>query len=144
MRRRVVITGMGVISPLGHSVAELFASSVAGRSAVGPITHFDARTFPTTFASEVKGFDLAKFLPDAARYKNCGVNTHFALAAGRAALAEAGLLEVKGDRSRMGVYLGSGEGKEDFEALTTSTATATAPGAREANIRQAVGLLYQR
>ncbi len=144
MRRRVVITGMGVVTPLGHSVGELFASQVEGRTAVGPITHFDARTFPTTFASEVKNFDLARFIPNASRYVNCGVNTHYALAAGRTALAEAGLLEVKGDRSRMGVYLGSGEGKEDFHALTTSTATATTAGERTANIRQAVGLLYQR
>ena len=53
MRRRVVITGMGVITPLGHTVGELFASQVEGRTAVGPITRFDARTFPTTFASEV-------------------------------------------------------------------------------------------
>ncbi|HEY1188322.1 MAG TPA: beta-ketoacyl-[acyl-carrier-protein] synthase II [Gemmata sp.] len=144
MRRRVVITGMGVITPLGHSVGELFASQVAGRTAVGPIAHFDARTFPTTFASEVKGFDLAKHLPDADRFRNCGVNTKFALAAGRQALADAGLLEIKGDRSRMGVYLGSGEGKEDFEALTTSTAKATAEGERACNIREAVGLLLQR
>jgi 3-oxoacyl-[acyl-carrier-protein] synthase II len=144
MRRRVVITGMGVVTPLGHSVAELFASQLEGRTAVGPITHFDARTFPTTFASEVTDFDLARFIPRAERYRNCGVNTHFALAAGRAALAEAGLLDGAGDRARMGVYLGSGEGKEDFEALATSTAAATAPGAFTANIRQAVGLLYRR
>jgi 3-oxoacyl-[acyl-carrier-protein] synthase II len=144
MRRRVVITGMGVITPLGHSVGELFASQVEGRTAVAPITHFDARTFPTTFASEVKNFDLAKFLPGAERYANCGVNTHYALAAARAALGEAGLLDGKGDRSRMGVYLGSGEGKEDFEALASSTAAATPPGERTADIRQAVGLLYQR
>ncbi len=143
MRRRVVITGMGVVTPLGHSVGELFASQIEGRTAVAPITHFDARTFPTSFASEVKGFDLAKFVPDAGRFRNCGVNTHYALAAGRAALAEAGLLEVTGDRSRMGVYLGSGEGKEDFEALTRSIATATAPGERAANIGRAVGLLYR-
>jgi 3-oxoacyl-[acyl-carrier-protein] synthase II len=125
-------------------VGELFASQVEARTAVAPITHFDARTFPTTFASEVKNFDLGKFITRADRYRNCGVNTHYALAAGKSALSEAGLLEVKGDRSRMGVYLGSGEGKEDFEALTSSTATATAPGALTANIRQAVGLLYQR
>src|SRR5688500_17032952 len=144
MRRRVVITRMGVVTPLGHSVGELFASQVAGRTAVSPITHCDAHTFPTTFASEVKNFDRARFIPTAQRSANCGVNTHYALAAGRAALAEAGLLEVKGDRSRMGVYLGSGEGKEDFHALATSTATATTPGERVANVRQAVGLLYQR
>ena len=92
MRRRVVITGMGVITPLGHSPAELFASVVAGRSAVGPIVHFDARTFPTTFASQVSDFDLAKYLPDAAKFRNCGVNTKYALAAGKQALADAGLL----------------------------------------------------
>jgi 3-oxoacyl-[acyl-carrier-protein] synthase II len=135
---------MGVITPLGHSVSELFASQVAGRTAVAPITHFDARTFPTTFASEVKNFDLAKFLPDVSRFRNCGVNTRYALAAGQQALADAGLLEIRGDRSRMGVYLGSGEGKEDFEALSSSTATSTAAGERTANIREAVGLLYKR
>jgi 3-oxoacyl-[acyl-carrier-protein] synthase II len=144
MRRRVVITGMGVVTPLGHTVSGLFASQVEGHTAVAPITHFDARTFPTTFASEVKNFDLAKFIPDAGRYRNCGVNTHFALAAGRSALSEAGLLDGSGDRSRMGVYLGSGEGKEDFEALATSTAAATAPGAFSADIGRAVGFLYQR
>ena len=67
MRRRVVITGMGVITPLGHTVGELFASQVEGRTAVGPITRFDAHTFPTTFASEVKGFELAKYIRDAGR-----------------------------------------------------------------------------
>lgn len=144
MRRRVVITGMGVITPLGHSVAELFASQAEGKTAVAPISHFDARTFPTTFASEVRGFDLSKHIRGADRFKNCGVNTQYALAAGRAALEEAGLLGEKGDRSRMGVYLGSGEGKEDFEMLVRSSADATAPGERTANIRQAVGLLYQR
>jgi 3-oxoacyl-[acyl-carrier-protein] synthase II len=143
MRRRVVITGMGVITPLGHSVAELFASQIEGRTAVGPITHFDARTFPTSFASEVKNFDLAKYLPNAPRYANCGVNTQYALAAAREALCEAGLLEVKGDRSRMGVYLGSGEGKEDFHTVATSSSGATADGERTANIGTAVRLLYE-
>lgn len=144
MRRRVVITGMGVITPLGHSVADLFASQAEGRTAVAPISHFDARTFPTAFASEVRDFDLSKHIRGAERFRNCGVNTEYALAAGRAALAEAGLLGDKGDRSRMGVYLGSGEGKEDFEMLVRSSADATPVGERTANIRQAVGLLYQR
>ncbi|MBP3958662.1 beta-ketoacyl-[acyl-carrier-protein] synthase family protein [Gemmata sp. G18] len=144
MRRRVVITGMGVISPLGHSVAELFAAQVAGRTAVGPIAHFDARTFPTTFASEVTDFDLAKFLPNADQFRNCGVNTKYALAAGRQALLDAGLLEMSGDRSRIGVYLGSGEGQENFEALTTSTSKATPQGERTANLREAAALLFKR
>ncbi|HJZ54379.1 MAG TPA: beta-ketoacyl synthase N-terminal-like domain-containing protein, partial [Gemmataceae bacterium] len=85
MRRRVVITGMGVIAPLGQTVGELFASQVNGRTAVGPITRFDARTFPTTFASEVKGYELDKYVRDAARYRNCGLNTQFALGAAKQA-----------------------------------------------------------
>ena len=86
MRRRVVITGMGVITPLGHTVADLFASQVAGRTAVGPLTRFDAGTMPTTFASEVKGFKLSRYLEDAARYAHCGVNTQFARFAGRSSV----------------------------------------------------------
>ncbi len=128
MRRRVVVTGMGVITPLGHSLRELFASQVEGRTAVGPITRFDARTFPTTFASEVKGFDLGRFIADAGRYRNCGLNTQFALAAGKQALEDAGLLDPsRGDRSRMGVYLGSGEGSDDFPALVRGLAHASPP-----------------
>jgi 3-oxoacyl-[acyl-carrier-protein] synthase II len=118
MRRRVVITGMGVLTPLGHTVGDLFASQVEGRTAVGPITRFDARTFPTTFASEVRGFELGKFFRDADRFHNCGLNTVFALAAARQAVEDADLLDAgKGDRSRMGVYLGSGEGSDEFMVL---------------------------
>ncbi len=126
MHRRIVITGMGVVTPLGHTVAELFASQVEGRTAAGPITRFDARTFPTTFASEVKGFELGKFVRDAARYRNCGLNTQFALAAARQAVEDADLLDAnKGDRSRMGVYLGSGEGSDEFPALVRGLAHAS-------------------
>jgi 3-oxoacyl-[acyl-carrier-protein] synthase II len=130
MRRRVVITGMGVITPLGHNVADLYTSQIEGKTAVGPMTRFDARTFPTTFASEVKGFELGRWLRDAEPFLHCGVNTQFALAAGKQALEDAGLLDPnKGDRARMGVYLGSGEGCEDFPSLITSSARASDPGA---------------
>ena len=125
MRRRVVITGMGVVTPLGTTVNELFANQVEGRTAVGPITRFDAHTFPTTFASEVKGFELGKFLRDTSRYFRCGLNTQFALAAGKQAVADADLLDpAKGDRSRMGVYLGSGEGSDEFAVLVRGLAWA--------------------
>lgn len=128
MRRRVVVTGMGVVTPLGHSVAELFTAQVEGRTAVGPITRFDARTFPTTFASEVKGFDLGRFLRDPQRFRNCGLNTQFALAAAKQALEDAGLLDpARGDRSRMGVYLGSGEGSDEFPVLVRGLAHASPP-----------------
>ena len=68
MRRRVVITGMGAITPLGHNVGDLFRSQVEGKSGVASITHFDARRFPTTFAAQVTGFDLAKHFPDPERW----------------------------------------------------------------------------
>ncbi len=121
MRRRVVITGMGVITPLGHSVDEMFANVLAGQSGVDTVRNFDASTFPTTFAAEVKGFDLVKWVKDPARYKKCGVNTRFALAAARQALDDANL-PSGGDRTRFGVYMGSGEGSEDFRALMLGAA----------------------
>lgn len=123
MRRRVVITGMGVVTPLGHSVADMFGHLVEGKSGIDRITHFDARTFPTTFAAEVKNFDLGKFLPSAARYGQCGVNTRFALAAAKQALADS-ILPATGDRTRIGVYMGSGEGSEDFHTVIGGCAAA--------------------
>jgi 3-oxoacyl-[acyl-carrier-protein] synthase II len=124
-RRRVVITGMGAVTPLGHNVAELFQSQLEGRSGVGPIRHFDATTFPTKFASQVKDFQLSKFLPDATHWEHCGLNTRFGLAAARQALLDAELLgNPHVDPTMMGVYLGSGEGSHDFTHLVESTGRA--------------------
>lgn len=127
MRRRVVITGMGVVTPLGHAVDEMFANLLAGKSGIDRITHFNARTFPTTFAAEVKGFDLAKFLPETVgRYADSGLNTLFALASAKQALGESGLLDTPGlDPTRVGVYLGTGEGSEDFQAVIAGAAAAS-------------------
>jgi 3-oxoacyl-[acyl-carrier-protein] synthase II len=144
VRRRVVITGMGVVTPLGHTVADLYASQLEGRSAVGPMTRFDARTMPTTFASEVKGFELGRYLKEPARYSHCGVNTQFAIGATRQALEDAGLLdEGTGDRGRMGVYLGSGEGAEDFPALINSIGVATDPATMKADPAKFVAAIMQ-
>jgi 3-oxoacyl-[acyl-carrier-protein] synthase II len=123
--RRVVITGMGAITPLGHTPQELYAGQVEGRSGAGPIFRFDARTFPTRFASQVKDFDLGRHVRDPDRFKDCGLNTRFALAAAKQALADAGLLDnTKVDRTMLGVYLGSGEGSHEFHALTQCMAAA--------------------
>ena len=123
--RRVVITGMGAITPLGHSVHELYHNQLEGKSGAGPIFRFDARTFPTKFGSQVKDFDLAKHIRDPQRYKEAGLNTKFALAAAKQALGDAGLIDNnKVDRTAMGVYLGSGEGSHDFPNLTLSIALA--------------------
>ena len=118
MNRRIVITGMGVITPLGDSVEGLFAAQIAGRSGVGPITRFDASTFPTTFAAEVRDFDLARYVPRCERWRDAALNSQFAAAAAQLALRHAGLLfDTRVDRNRFGVYLGTGEAFTNFHGL---------------------------
>ncbi len=118
MRKRVVITGMGAITPLGLTVQETYEAQIEAKSGVDFITHFDAATFPTKFAAEVKGFDLAKYVKTPERWKDSGLNSRFAAAAAQQALSDANLLDTsKSDRTRMGVYLGSGEGIQDFHKL---------------------------
>jgi 3-oxoacyl-[acyl-carrier-protein] synthase II len=120
MRKRVVITGMGVVSPLGHSVEQLFRNQIEGKSGVAPIKNFNARKFPTTFAAEVKDFDLQKFVPDSGRWASSGVNSRFSAAASQQALADAGILGMKSvDPTRSGIYLGCGEGIQDFEGMVS-------------------------
>jgi 3-oxoacyl-[acyl-carrier-protein] synthase II len=131
MQRRVVITGMGAITPSGHSVEDLFASQVAGQSGVGPITSFDARWFPTTFAAQVKNFDLAKHVRNPDRWQFAGCNSKFAAAAAQQTLEDAGLLDdAKVDRTRFGVYLGAGEGIHDFHSFVTLIARCYQPDKR--------------
>src|SRR5947209_5327642 len=129
--RRVVITGMGAVTPLGHSVERFYQAACEGRSGVAPIRNFDARAFPTTFAAEVKDYDLRQFLPNAERWENSGVNTRFALGAAKQALEDAGLLGGGGvDRTRCGIYLGCGEGMHDFPHLIAAIARAYRPERR--------------
>jgi 3-oxoacyl-[acyl-carrier-protein] synthase II len=131
MRRRVVITGMGAITPLGHSVEELYQSQLEGRSGVGPITLFNAARFPTKFAAQVKDFDLGRHVRGAERWANSGSNSRFAAAAAQQALADAGLLDnPKVDRTRLGVYLGAGEGIQDFHNLVALIAQHYSPQRR--------------
>ena len=87
---RVVITGMGALTPLGNSAPATWEALLAGRSGVGPITAFDAAGFPTTIAAEVKGFDPSALLP-VKRLNRSSRCTHLAIAAAREALADAGL-----------------------------------------------------
>src|SRR5947209_20096921 len=111
MRRRVVITGMGAVTPLGNSVKELYENQLAGSSGIDFIPNFDASTFPTKFAAELKNFDLGRYVSDTSRWRYAGPNARFAAAAAAQALQDAGVLDnVKIDRTRFGVYLGSGEG----------------------------------
>jgi 3-oxoacyl-[acyl-carrier-protein] synthase II len=109
MKTRVVITGVGTISPLGQDVPTTWEGLVRGRSAVGPITHFDTRDLKVKIAAEVKDFDpVGRFgIRDARRMDRY---THLALAAADEALAQAGLSATETTASRIGVVLGSGVG----------------------------------
>src|SRR5262249_26202594 len=111
MRRRVVITGMGAITPLGHNVPDLFRSQLEGRSGVGPLRAFTRQGSPTRFGARVKASAGPRHVKGAQRWTHAGPNSQFAAAAAQQALADADLLEGKNvDRTRIGVYLGSGEG----------------------------------
>src|SRR5437660_12528668 len=94
--RRVVITGMGVITPLGDRVEALFRAQVEGKSGVGPLRRFDARTFPTTFAAEVHDFDLGRYVRQPQAWQDAGEASQFAAAASQLALEDAGLLAAPG------------------------------------------------
>src|SRR5262249_25056336 len=100
---------------------------LAGKSGVGPITLFDASKFPTTFAAQVKDFDLGRFVDEPRRWENCGANTLFAVAAAQQALADSGIDHANVDRTRCGVYLGSGEGIQDFHHMVSLVALTYLP-----------------
>ncbi|HWL94382.1 MAG TPA: beta-ketoacyl synthase N-terminal-like domain-containing protein, partial [Phycisphaerae bacterium] len=118
MIRRVVVTGMGWITPLGHDIETAWKRLLEGESGIAKTTIFDAGTFPTQFSSEVKDFDLSKFLerPDYDRNQNASRQAKFALAAARMAWDDSGLAgKLDLDRTQVGVYLGGGEGPLDFD-----------------------------
>lgn len=113
--RRVVVTGMGWITPLGHDLETVWANLLAGASGVSPIERFDASTFPTTFAAQVKDYDFTRYLDDPASHAHAGAHSRFALGAARQAWEQAGLGDVADlDHRRIGIYLGAGEGVLDF------------------------------
>ena len=116
MTQRVVITGMGWTTPLGHDLETTWQRLLRAESGIGPITHFDASTFPTTFAAQVKDYDFRRFLTYPELHEDVGLNTRFALGAAAQAWRSAGLDAYDGlDRERLGIYLGSGEGSLDFD-----------------------------
>ena len=108
-KRRVVVTGLGMVSPLGLSVRESWEGIVAGRSGVGPITSFDVASYPTRIAAMIKGFDAARYLP-AKEIKKMDPFIHYAIAAGKEAIEDAGLVVTEDNAERIGVAIGSGMG----------------------------------
>ncbi len=108
-RRRVVVTGVGLVCPVGNAVEEAWSALVAGKSGIGPITLFDASTFPTRIAGEVKGFDPTQFMDRKEARRNDRF-IQFALAAAAMAVKDAGLDMAKEDPERVGCIVGAGIG----------------------------------
>ena len=109
MTRRVVVTGLGIVSPVGNTVASAWEAVTRGRSGIGPVTGFDAATFPTRIAGEVRDFDPAAFIPpkDARKME---AFIHYGVAAASMALDDAGLEVNPENAERIGILVGSGIG----------------------------------
>ncbi len=110
LRRRIAITGLGIVSPVGNTVQTAWDNLVAGRSGIGPITKFDASTFAARFAGEVRDFDIGEYIPvKEARHMDTFI--HYGLAASMQAVRDSGLEAATGvDPERIGVMVGSGIG----------------------------------
>ncbi len=118
---RVVITGIGWITPMGLAVESVWKKLLAGDTGIDNTTIFDASTFPTRISAEVKGFKLADQLADVAeQHAQAGRSTQFALAACKQAWEMSKLASSALDLDRVGVYFASGEGSLDFNAYTQS------------------------
>ncbi len=108
-RRRVVVTGLGLVSPVGNSVAEAWANLIAGKSGIRTITRFDASTFASRIAGEVKDFDVTAYL-SAKEARRMDVFIHYGMAAGIQAMRDSGLEVNAENADRIGVNIGSGIG----------------------------------
>jgi 3-oxoacyl-[acyl-carrier-protein] synthase II len=109
MKRRVVVTGLGCVSPVGNDVAATWRAMLSGVSGAGPISKFDPEKFPVRFACEVKGFDPLRTM-DRKEAKRADLYTQYAVAAAVEAMTHARLLDGNHDKDRTGVILGSGIG----------------------------------
>ena len=107
--RRVVVTGLGTVSPIGNNVPETWENAVNGVSGAGPITHFDAYLFKTQFACEVKNFDPNSYM-DRRDVRKVDVDTHFGVASAVEAINDSGLNFENEDCNRVGVIFGEGIG----------------------------------
>jgi len=108
-RRRIAITGIGLVTPLGLTTEQTWARVRAGESGIGPITRFDARDFTTQIAGEVRDFDATRWIPKR-HLRQMDTFIHYAVAAGDMAVEQAGLAASPPNPERFGCYVGSGMG----------------------------------
>ncbi|MFM7669906.1 MAG: beta-ketoacyl-ACP synthase II [Betaproteobacteria bacterium] len=108
-RRRVVVTGLGCVSPVGNTISSSWEALLAGRSGIATVTKFDASAFATTFAGEVKGFQVEDYIP-AKEARHMDTFIHFGMAAGIQAMQDSGLVVTDANAERIGVMVGSGIG----------------------------------
>ncbi len=114
MRRRVVITGLGAVTPLGNNVKDTWTALAAGKSGIRPITIFDASHFPTKIAGEIKNLNTDAWTGKNGSFRFMGRNSLFALEAAHEAFKDAGLQKNKLNHERFGIYMGAGDGGFDF------------------------------
>jgi 3-oxoacyl-[acyl-carrier-protein] synthase II len=108
-QRRVVVTGLGCVAPVGNTVADAWTALVAGKSGIATITKFDATPFTTHFAGEVKGFNIEDYIP-AKEARHMDTFIHYGMAAGIQAIQDSGLTVTETNAERIGVIIGSGIG----------------------------------
>ncbi len=132
MRRRVVVTGIGLVTPLGVEIETVWSRLLGGESGIGYIRLFDASNFPTKIAAEVRDWDLSDVGEDPEDWKYQGRHTHFAVGAAHKAMADSGIsihdADAKIDPTRFGIYTGSGEGQQDFHRFTQMMVAGLAGG----------------
>ncbi len=108
-KRRVVVTGLGIVSPVGNDVASAWASVLAGRSGIGPVARFDAQRFPTRFGGEIRELDLTPYItPKDARRMDAFMQ--YGVVAGMQAMRDSGLVVTEANTERIGLLMGSGMG----------------------------------
>lgn len=107
--RRVVVTGMGIVSPVGSTVETAWTNILAGRSGIGPVTAFDVSGFPVRIGGAVKDFQVEQYL-NTKEAKKMDTFIHYGIGAAAQAIRDAGLEITEANAERIGIYIGSGIG----------------------------------
>lgn len=139
-RRRVVVTGIGMINPMGHDPATVWAGLREGLSGVAATTLFDASGFPTKISAEVKNWDISDAGESGDVWNVRGRHTKFAVGAAKQAIADSGVMDSINDPTRFGIYMGSGEGNQDFMTFGRMMSAALEGGEYDASRFIAAGL----